>query len=378
MPNEQNLQLIQTTREARKKGRNGGIASGKTRREKRLVRDILIDIFQDEDFTKKVAIAGAKRDAVGLLKLVVEQQDRQSPQREITKDFTQFCIDAGYPKPYSQQITMKDYFFADKWTGQVKMLLGSRGIGKTDYITILGMAYEVYKNPKFTALIVTAEDRRTKDIIKTISYILRDNGVKLETDNTSSISVIGHIGKEPSFCGLSVGSKGFRGKHPNIVLFDDPAVPNKCSLADRKQLRVVYEEATKLAPKIAIIGQPVHKLDLYGELRGLVDTLECKYGTVPELDPDLDAQRAAGVSEESIQASYFLNLTDSDSVPFAKVEEAEYFPQGDTLAFIDPAIKETGKDLTAIVCGRLHFDGNFVCAGIAMRKPWEECLHEMK
>ena len=41
MANESNLQPVQTTEEAKKRGRAGGIASGKTRRDKKLMRETL-------------------------------------------------------------------------------------------------------------------------------------------------------------------------------------------------------------------------------------------------------------------------------------------------------------------------------------------------
>lgn len=41
MTNEANLNPVQTKEEARKRGRNGGIASGKARREKKLMRETL-------------------------------------------------------------------------------------------------------------------------------------------------------------------------------------------------------------------------------------------------------------------------------------------------------------------------------------------------
>ena len=45
MANEQNLRPIRTESEARKKGRNGGIASGIARREKKTVQKILGDVL---------------------------------------------------------------------------------------------------------------------------------------------------------------------------------------------------------------------------------------------------------------------------------------------------------------------------------------------
>ena len=45
MANEQNLRPIRTKSEARKKGRNGGIASGAARREKKTIQKILNDFL---------------------------------------------------------------------------------------------------------------------------------------------------------------------------------------------------------------------------------------------------------------------------------------------------------------------------------------------
>ena len=48
MANEQNLRPIRTESEARKKGRNGGIASGIARREKKTVQKILNDFLSTD------------------------------------------------------------------------------------------------------------------------------------------------------------------------------------------------------------------------------------------------------------------------------------------------------------------------------------------
>ena len=46
--NEKNLKPIRTESEARKKGRNGGIASGKARREKKTIQKILADLLDGQ------------------------------------------------------------------------------------------------------------------------------------------------------------------------------------------------------------------------------------------------------------------------------------------------------------------------------------------
>lgn len=46
MANEENLKIIRTENEAREKGRKGGIASGKARREKKAIKDIVEIVLQ--------------------------------------------------------------------------------------------------------------------------------------------------------------------------------------------------------------------------------------------------------------------------------------------------------------------------------------------
>jgi ribosome-binding factor A len=48
MANDKNLKPIQTESEAREKGHNGGVASGKARREKKAIREILSEILDSE------------------------------------------------------------------------------------------------------------------------------------------------------------------------------------------------------------------------------------------------------------------------------------------------------------------------------------------
>ena len=62
MANEQNLRPIRTESEARKKGRNGGIASGIGRREKKTVQKILGD-FLDLGITQNRTLEALARKA---------------------------------------------------------------------------------------------------------------------------------------------------------------------------------------------------------------------------------------------------------------------------------------------------------------------------
>ena len=62
MANEQNLKPIRTESEAREKGRNGGIASGAARREKKTVQKILGD-FLDLGITQNRTLEALARKA---------------------------------------------------------------------------------------------------------------------------------------------------------------------------------------------------------------------------------------------------------------------------------------------------------------------------
>ena len=67
MANEQNLRPIRTESEARKKGRNGGIASGIARREKKTIQKILNDFLStaakdNPQVSKLAAKMGLKSD----------------------------------------------------------------------------------------------------------------------------------------------------------------------------------------------------------------------------------------------------------------------------------------------------------------------------
>lgn len=48
MPNPENIKPVRSTTEARKRGRNGGIASGKARRKKKLLKECLDELLERE------------------------------------------------------------------------------------------------------------------------------------------------------------------------------------------------------------------------------------------------------------------------------------------------------------------------------------------
>jgi hypothetical protein len=155
---------------------------------------------------------------------------------------------------------------------------------------------------------------------------------------------------------------------------EDLITPDDSSEAERRRVQKVYEEVLKLTTNVVLIGQPVHKLDLLQKLRFLIPTLMVKYGDIPELDVDLIAQRAAGVSEASIAASYHLEILDDASLPFGNLKKCDYAAPN-CVAFIDPSHK--GGDYTALAIGGMHFK-NLVVTGFAFKKAWYDCLDDFK
>lgn len=295
--------------------------------------------------------------------------------------FVEFCINAGYPAPVEKQEKEMLSFLRETVT---RLLLGSRGYGKTDYITILGVAYEIYLNymaglhtDKTTActnLIITKSKSRNTAIVEEIAHALKANGVLLEKENTTNIRVKGLIGKDDSVEAITIRTS-MRGRHPFRTIMDDPVTEEDVSQAMRILVKRKYNEAMKLCSNILVIGQPAHAYDLYAELRGIVKKLELPYGSIPELDHDLEAQRMAGVDESSIQASYFLKINADGSMPFQNIKYADVFPIGadKSVAFIDPS---EGGDYTAVSVIKIIVNGVFV-QGHQWKRAWYHCADDM-
>lgn len=283
-----------------------------------------------------------------------------------------YCAAAAYPAPYEKQVEMYNFaFHFEKKTP--RLLLAARKYGKTDYITICGAGYEVLQNKDYKILLITKENERGKEIVSEIRETLKRNGAKFATRAKTKIRLVGCRGKESNITALTIRSRGLRGRHPDLVIMEDPITPEDSSETERARVKKVYEEILKLTQNIIIIGQPVHNDDLYNEVRGVIPTMEVWHGAIPELDVDLDIERAAGVSEESIQASYFGKCIGDGGQPFHNIERVAYHAPKN-VGYIDPA--REGQDLTAIAIGGYMGDV-FVVSGFAFRKAWYDCVEEL-
>lgn len=325
------------------------------------------DTTIDEYLLEAIKTAGlTKEDLLELIKNK-DQLNIEKPK----KSFHEFCKTAGYPPPFDKQVEMKDFGLVETAT---RLLLGARGYGKTDYISILGVAYDIYLDPEHsTNLIMTKSNERNVAMLGEIQNACMKNGVIFDRANATHLRARGLHGKDQSVSAVTVKTASLRGRHPNRIIMDDPVTEDDTSEATRRLVKKKYNELMKLSSNILIIGQPAHQYDLYSELRGIVKTMEIPHGTIPELDHDLEAQRLAGVDEASISASYFLKVLLEGTSPFNAVKYVDALPPGDSIAFMDPS---EGGDYTAVTILRAYM-GGVAILGKVYKRAWNHCLDDL-
>jgi transposase-like protein len=294
-------------------------------------------------------------------------------EKDAKKTFKQFCEDADYPAPYPKQEEM--YRFG-MFETEPRLLLGAPGYGKTDYVTIMGVAYDIYLDPtNSTNLLMTKSSERNADIVREVAEALRKNGVALEKQNSKLIRVAGLLGKESSLSTLTIRAASLRGRHPKRAIMEDVVTEDDSSESTRALARKKYSELLKRTQNVLVIGQPAHKADLYADLRPLLKKLEVPYGAIPELEIDLLALELAGVSHESISASYHLKVISETAAPFERVNYVDAFPKnGTAIAFIDPSFE--GGDFTALTIAKSYFDGLAV-KGRVWKRAWNHCIDDI-
>lgn len=323
----------------------------------------------DQVIMSAVQKAGMTKDQV--LELIANAQAVGKSSN--AKTFQEFCVAADYPEPFPKQVEMKNFGMNEI---DPRLLLGSRGYGKTDYVVILGIAYDIYINPMAsTNLIITKSKERNASMIKEIQTACEKNGVTFEKANSSQLRTTGLIGKDASVSAVTIRTVTLRGRHPKRVIMDDPVTEDDTSEATRLLVEKKWNEVNKLTSNVLIIGQPAHKYDLYAKLRPLLKKMEVPWGTIPGLDHDLTAQKLAGVDEKSISASYHLKILTEGTTPFDNVKYLDTFPTGDSaVAWIDPAYE--GVDYTAISIIKGHMQGVAV-VGFTYQRAWNHCLDDM-
>lgn len=306
-----------------------------------------------------------------------------NPTRDVTaigsglKTFAEFCATSGYFLPYPKQEEMRAFGMDETET---RLMLGARGYGKTDFVTIMGVAYDLYCGSKsgqdldlFTNLIITKSKARNGAIVEEIAAALLKNGVELDTANKSVIRLKGLIGQDHSVEAITIKSS-MRGRHPKRIVMDDPVTDEDTSAKMREVVEKRYNEAYKLCSNIVIIGQPAHFDDLFAKLRNIIKTMLVPHGSIPELDADLAAMEAAGIDKTSIEMSYHLRVPEAGSAIFGKIKRLlEPFGSSPSVAFLDPS---DGGDYTALTIARGFMDSVQV-KGHAWKKAYYLCYDEL-
>jgi hypothetical protein len=156
---------------------------------------------------------------------------------------------------------------ADKGVTNVYVIMGARGYGKTNSVTIYGIAERVNQYPNETFLIATRKEARAKQILRTIGTYLQDKlkgmyfkkYIKLfrtEQNKQDSISI----------CNNSEAS--LRGNHIDWLIGDDLVIgSDERSEIEIEKTKAFFREGLKIAKNIVILGQPVHEKDLYAMLK---------------------------------------------------------------------------------------------------------------
>lgn len=326
-----------------------------------MIDQYLIDAIKNAGITKEDLIT------------LIQKKDLINPEKP-KKTFEEFCASAEYPSPYPKQVEMMQFGIHETVP---RILLGAPGCGKTDYVVIMGTAYDIYLNPlTSTNLLMTKSKERNTALVNQVAEALEANGVMLEMRNSTQIRVAGLQGKDASFASITVKAVSLRGRHPKRIIMEDVVTEDDSSEATRALAEKKYYEVLKRTSNVLIVGQPAHKFDLYAKLRGILKNMEVAHADVPEeLQHDLEAMRLAGMDEASLSASYQLKILSEGTTPFDNIKYIDKFPGGESaVAFIDPS--HEGGDYTALTILNKYMQGVAI-VGFVYKKAWNHCLDDM-
>lgn len=254
---------------------------------------------------------------------------------------------------YEEQTKWYGFCFGEESEGQTRLFLGARKYGKTDSLSVYGCVKYLTQNHKQnpTILILTRSQARTKDIVRSIVRGLKLTGLSFEA-NATEVRLASNKTKQPNVRGLTINSRELRGNHVDVAIMDDPVIPqDETSEVERANTIRIFSELQNIARKIIVLGQPVHKEDLYAVLENSgVATYKSFYNenAIAELALNIEELRKT-TPEKYIQSNYYGLLVESDLYPFAGITVGEFEFEGATVACIDPAFG--GEDSIGIAIG---------------------------
>jgi hypothetical protein len=319
------------------------------------------------------------------------QQKKEKPR--VILDFESFAKKVfneklGFFDIYDFQLDMCNWALNQENTS---LLIATRGIGKSYFVTCLCTLYRVYCDPTTTILIVTNQHKKSKQLLLVIHGIINANKEFFsdifndDSIHKESIRTIQNENKkkEPSIYISSLGTS-LRGHHPDYIVFDDViTMENSFYETKRDQANRLYYEAKALTNNILIIGNVTHPLDLYSTLRFKKDISVYEIYNDDERIPldlraDIDKLRAEGVSEYSIQANYFGVLMPDETLPFFNVKiqtitDFSLLQRNLFSIYVDFAMG--GKDSNCLTMCFLH-NFKIYCFGFSRTGLWSDFLKE--
>ncbi len=275
---------------------------------------------------------------------------------------------------YPQQIAWLDLFHPRHV--KRRALLASRDKGKSQIISILGSAWQIYQNPTIKIGIMSFKHANAAKLVERAAEILTSFGIVLR-HNHDGYYTAENKDHTPSLMALGLHSS-VRGMHFDYLIMDDPLTVNEQfskKYIDRS--RYFMNEGSSIAKRIILIGQLLTRNDLYYDAYGntghAYHVIQSWHGDIPELDKDLDYELRA-MGKKDVARNYLGYIDDEEEAIFQSIGFDESLMQGDVYAFIDPSAK--GQDYTAVAMGWIH-DARLIIDGKIFKKHWGECLDEI-
>jgi hypothetical protein len=301
------------------------------------------------------------------------------------------------------KLEYQPYFFQIKLMEQILkreedtyLLITTREIGKTDFITCLLTLYTIYSKPEYTYMLIMGTFEKAKNLLEKIKFIVEENKdtglfdaifdkksftkTKCRTLQNKST-----MNKTPS---ISLGSvstplRGYR--FDEIVLDDIISTENSIYKKKREMAWRCYSEALSVAKKgrVLIIGNISHPDDLYSNLRY---SLGLGKDEIPNSDlrihkslvKNLDELRLKGKPEFDIQANYELKIIDDERLPFFNVKVANLrIEECNHVAFIDFSTKGKDSHACTIIFEPSINSKKIFMLGYASHGTWEQFLKNL-
>lgn len=266
-----------------------------------------------------------------------------------------------------------------KEPGEVKMILGARGYGKTESIILYGCTKMLKENPNLTFVISTRKQNRGKEMVTTLSQIMPKMGFKGRFLFESIVleRSDGTFSKQPTFKIIPVGTT-LKGNHCNVMIVDDPLDPaDYKSQAWKEKAMKFTQNCQDIADLTVIIGQYVNEDDLYVHYENTLppeNIIRCWHGTIPELDVEWEDKKKQGYTLREWGLNYEGKFYPDDERRL-KVELTDRMPFGTycfiDLSFVRKSMKSAEGDYTAVAFAQ--FDG--VPRQVAHGKTaWQELI----